>query len=86
MNSDSFKKIRIYGAGGHSQVIKAVLEQNGYNVVKMYDDRPQGVHKAVKEVSIGVRNDLSNFPHEGAPMIIAVGNNCLLYTSDAADD
>ncbi|UKM63946.1 acetyltransferase [Flavobacteriaceae bacterium GSB9] len=69
------KKVRIYGAGGHSQVIKEVLEQNGYTVTDTFDDKPDQTHKASKNVAMGLRKDVDNFPHKGAPVIIAIGNN-----------
>ena len=33
------------------------------------------MHKAYEEVALGARNDLEGFPHQGDPVIIAVGNN-----------
>ncbi|GAA4274208.1 NeuD/PglB/VioB family sugar acetyltransferase [Aquimarina gracilis] len=69
------KKIRIYGAGGHSQVIREVLENNGYEVTETFDDKPSGRHYASKNVTSGAREDLKAFPHEGHPVIIAVGIN-----------
>ena len=42
------KKVRIYGAGGHSQVIKEVLEDNGYIVSEIFDDKPETTHFAQK--------------------------------------
>ncbi|PKV50996.1 sugar O-acyltransferase (sialic acid O-acetyltransferase NeuD family) [Aquimarina sp. MAR_2010_214] len=69
------KKIRIYGAGGHSQVIREVLEENGYEITETYDDEPSGRHYASKNVASGVRKNLKDFPHEGHPLIIAVGIN-----------
>tara|TARA_R110000868_G_scaffold212709_5_gene462638 strand:- start:10201 stop:10833 length:633 start_codon:yes stop_codon:yes gene_type:complete len=71
----SLKKIRLYGAGGHSQVIREVLENQDFEVIKTYDDKPDQTHYASKNVSIGARNDLSTFPHDGPSVIIAVGNN-----------
>ena len=69
------KKIRIYGAGGHSQVIREVLENNGYEVTETFDDKPSGRHYASKNVTTGARGNLKDFPHEGHPVIIAVGIN-----------
>lgn len=69
------KKVRIYGAGGHSQVIKEVLEINDYIISETFDDKPEGVHHASKNVSGGARKDLKAFPHDGDPVIIAVGIN-----------
>ncbi|WP_282078981.1 NeuD/PglB/VioB family sugar acetyltransferase [Aquimarina algiphila] len=68
-------KIRIYGAGGHSQVIREVLEENGYEVTETFDDKPSGRHYASKNVTSGARGNLKEFPHEGHPVIVAVGIN-----------
>lgn len=68
-------KIRIYGAGGHSQVIREVLENNGYEVTETFDDKPSGRHYASKNVTSGARGNLKEFPHEGHPVIVAVGIN-----------
>ena len=68
-------KIRIYGGGGHSQVIREVLEDQGYQVTDTFDDKPKGVHYMSKNVAMGAREDLSNFAHDGHPVIVAVGNN-----------
>ena len=72
---DKKNKVRIYGAGGHSQVIKDVLLQNGYDVTGTFDDKPESVHHASKNVVMGARENRSKFPHEGDPVIIAVGIN-----------
>ena len=72
---ESKKKIRIYGAGGHSQVIKHVLELIGHQVTRTFDDKPDGVHRAYNKVNSGVRENLADFPHQGDPVIIAIGNN-----------
>lgn len=69
------KNIRIYGAGGHSQVIRHVLELCGHHVTKTFDDKPAGVHRAYNKVNSGVRENVKDFPHEGDPVIIAIGNN-----------
>lgn len=72
---DSNKKIRLYGAGGHSQVIKDLVESNGDEITTTFDDRPSGRHHASKNVTMGARHDLASFPHEGEPIIIAIGDN-----------
>jgi len=66
------KKVRIYGAGGHSQVIKLVLEDNNYEIVDVFDDNPSSVHRESKNVMNGVKANVNNFPHDGYPIIIAV--------------
>lgn len=71
------KKVRIYGAGGHSQVIRKVLELSNVLVTDTFDDRPETVHSAYTDATIegGVRGAMDSFPHDGDPVIIAVGNN-----------
>lgn len=69
------KNVRIYGAGGHSQVIKEVLEQNGYTVTDTFDDKPTQTHRASKNVTMGLRENIEKFPHNGDPVIIAIGKN-----------
>lgn len=73
--TETKKAVRIYGAGGHSQVIKEVLIDNGYSITETFDDKPSGVHHASKNVALGLREDLKNFPHQGDPVIIAIGIN-----------
>lgn len=74
-NLKESKKIRIYGAGGHSQVIKEVLQENNFIVNVTFDDNPLGIHHASKNVVMGARGDLKKFPHDGPPVIIAIGAN-----------
>ena len=73
--SENIKKIRLYGAGGHSLVIKEVLEQNNYMLTEVFDDKPSEIHPYSKNVKQGARENLVNFSHEGHPVIIAVGRN-----------
>lgn len=73
--SSDKKKVRIYGAGGHSQVVREILEDHGYEIAETFDDKPQGSHYASKNITFGARGDLSAFPHEGHPVVIAVGVN-----------
>ncbi|WP_159090806.1 NeuD/PglB/VioB family sugar acetyltransferase [Aquimarina aquimarini] len=75
LKKEESKKIRIYGAGGHSQVIREVLENNGYEVTHTFDDKPSGRHYASKNVASGARENIDEFPHQGPPVIIAVGVN-----------
>ncbi|MCL4138775.1 UNVERIFIED_CONTAM: hypothetical protein GTU68_030953 [Idotea baltica] len=74
-NNKDNKKARIYGAGGHSQVIKEVLQQNGYTITDTYDDKPSKTHHASTDVVMGLREDSNAFPHDGDPVIIAIGIN-----------
>ncbi|MCF7560005.1 acetyltransferase [Sabulilitoribacter multivorans] len=69
------REVRLYGAGGHSQVIQSVLKQNGYTISDLFDDNPKNSHKLFKDVKHGVRSHKSNFPHQGVPFIIGVGDN-----------
>ncbi len=69
------RNIRLYGAGGHSQVIRSVLELNGYTVSEIFDDKSSGYHREAKNVTFGVRGNTDDFPHEGFPVIISIGNN-----------
>ena len=68
-------RIRIYGAGGHSQVIKEVLEETNHIITETFNDYPSRTHHASKNIVKGARVDFINFPHEGPPVIIAVGIN-----------
>lgn len=69
------KRVRIYGAGGHSLVIRETLEQNNYVVTETFDDKPEKIHAAYKSVNAGARRNIADFPHMGDPVIIAVGIN-----------
>ncbi len=69
------KKARIYGAGGHSQVIRSVLEESNCLVTEVFDDKPSGKHYASKNVVQGAKVNLDNFDVKGPPLIIAIGNN-----------
>lgn len=68
-------KIRIYGAGGHSQVVREILESNGYEIVHTFDDNPIDRHHATKNIASGARGNLKSFSHEGSPVVIAIGIN-----------
>ncbi|GAA4272461.1 acetyltransferase [Aquimarina gracilis] len=70
-----FDKIRLYGAGGHSQIIQAVSNQNGVTVTAVFDDNTSGSHPAFKNIISGARKNPDKFPHTGDPFIIAVGDN-----------
>lgn len=69
------KQVRLYGAGGHSQVIQSVLKQNGIEICEVFDDNPCLSHPLSKNVTTTNRKNSLNFPHEGAPFIIAIGDN-----------
>ena len=70
------KKVRLYGAGGHSQVIRDVLEINGYEVSKIFDDHPENKHHTLEKVDQGLENNRQSFSKGTDPIIIAIGNNC----------
>ena len=75
MNTIPKGYVRIYGAGGHSQVIKEVLSLTGYEVTDTYDDRSSGYHHKSVAVASGILDNSNSFPHDGDPVIIAIGNN-----------
>lgn len=69
------KSIRLYGAGGHSQVIKDVAESIGYDIVEIFDDYPHNTtHWNPKMVKPGLL-ERSDFQYKGDPFIIAIGDN-----------
>ena len=76
MNNIPKGYVRIYGAGGHSQVIKEVLSLAGYEVSGTFDDRSSGYHHKSVGVASGILENTNSFPHKGDPVIIAIGNNC----------
>ncbi|GAA4277983.1 NeuD/PglB/VioB family sugar acetyltransferase [Aquimarina mytili] len=74
-SSQKISEVRLYGAGGHSQVIKETLGCEGIAVHEYFDDNPKRKHHLVPKVHKGVRQDIDSFPHQGPPFIISVGNN-----------
>lgn len=69
------KHIRLYGAGGHSGVIRDVAQLVGYKIVDVFDDHPSySKHWNSDEVKIGLISS-KDFPHEGPPFLIAIGDN-----------
>ncbi|THD66766.1 peptidoglycan bridge formation glycyltransferase FemA/FemB family protein [Robertkochia marina] len=71
----SHPPVKIYGSGGHSQVIRHVLEENGYRITEVFDDHPEGVHRASVNVVKGLRGKDKNSIIQSTPMVIAIGNN-----------
>lgn len=71
----SHNKIRLYGAGGHSQIIQSVLKENGNIVTDVFDDNPTLSHPNFTEIIKSSRKGANNFPHKGDPFIIAIGDN-----------
>ncbi len=74
-SSQKISEVRLYGAGGHSQVIKETLGCEEIAVHEYFDDNPNRKHHLVPKVNKGVRQDIDSFPHQGPPFIISVGNN-----------
>ncbi len=74
-SSKKVSEVRLYGAGGHSQVIKETLGCEEIIVNEYFDDNPKRKHYLVPEVDKGVRLNIDSFPHQGHPFIISVGNN-----------
>ncbi|RIV74468.1 acetyltransferase [Flagellimonas aequoris] len=69
------KRIRLYGAGGHSQVIKDVADNIGYDIVEVFDDHPFNTNyweSGTIRPGLMINPD---FPHEGDAFIIAIGDN-----------
>ncbi|WP_445381934.1 acetyltransferase [Robiginitalea sp. IMCC43444] len=76
MNSIMDKQpIRLYGAGGHSQVILDLLADQPFQVTAIFDDHPEGKHPKAPEVHPGISVDIKSFPFKGDPCIIAIGDN-----------
>lgn len=71
----SHPPIKIYGSGGHSQVIRHVLEENGYTISDVYDDHPESVHRASVNVVQGLRGKDKASLKQDSPVVIAIGNN-----------
>ena len=69
------RAIRIYGAGGHSQVILDLVSGQPILISSIYDDNPDGKHPAAPEVLPGITKDKKTFPFIGDPCVIAVGDN-----------
>jgi acetyltransferase EpsM len=69
-------KIRLYGAGGHSQVVREILELQGDEVARTFDDNLSGVHWSYAEEVIdeGIRQNLNNVNSED-PFVVTIGNN-----------
>ncbi|WP_047414371.1 acetyltransferase [Cellulophaga sp. Hel_I_12] len=68
-------KVRLYGAGGHAQIIKFIIQENNTFLEGVYDDDPKLAHKNFHGVRNGFRLNQSNFVYDDIPFIIAIGNN-----------
>lgn len=66
-------KIRIYGAGGHADVVKDIFIENGFDITDVYDDNYSVNLK--NSTGPGVRNNEVEFPHKGSKVVIALGVN-----------
>jgi len=62
------KQIRISRAGGHSQVIQSILEENNIEITEIFDDSK--FHKK-NNIKLGVNAKLNDFQFNGSPFIIA---------------
>lgn len=71
----SKKLIYLYGAGGHSNVIREVLESSGFAIKGAFDDKPEQAKLRGIKVEDGVRVLGQNFSKLDSPMIISVGSN-----------
>ncbi|MCX6399587.1 MAG: acetyltransferase [Propionibacteriales bacterium] len=70
------RAIYVYGAGGHSQVVRDVLEEMGLSVEANVNDYPNREHFAVEKTLPGVRlTGEASFPPLEAPLVLAIGNN-----------
>lgn len=76
-NEITSKQIRIYGAGGHAIVVTEVLLLNGFEISKIFDDNLETNDSYNSEITHGARVNLNQFPHNGPPIIIAIGNNLI---------
>ncbi len=69
------ENIRLYGAGGHSQIIYSVLKRNGVMISEIYDDDPSNCHWGYKDVLVKTRSTAGNLLNSKDPFIIAIGDN-----------
>ena len=71
----SEKYIYLYGAGGHANVIREVLEGAGFTLKGVFDDNPSQAKIRGIKVEDGILALGESFPTLDAPMIISVGSN-----------
>jgi len=69
------KRIKIYGAGGHSKVILDLAECLGHTITKVFDDFPEHTYLSNGSNLSDLSSDKENFFSDDDPMIIAIGNN-----------
>lgn len=69
------KTVRLFGAGGHSQIIKLVLQENNHKVSDVFDDKPENCHSFFKSITVGNRSNYDALSAEGDPFIIGIGDN-----------
>ena len=69
------KKIKIYGAGGHSRVIIDLAECLGHTITKIFDDFPEKVHLLPKTDKADLSSNKQEFFSDDIPVIIAIGDN-----------
>jgi sugar O-acyltransferase (sialic acid O-acetyltransferase NeuD family) len=75
LNHRKKNRVRLYGAGGHAQIIKFILEQNGFTEIEAFDDEPELAHNAFKTVKKGFRQYPEKYCYDDVPFIISIGNN-----------
>jgi len=68
-------KVRLYGAGGHAQIIKFIIKDNNDLLDGVYDDDPKLAHKNFYGVRKGFRLNKNEFSYDNIPFIVAIGDN-----------
>ncbi len=73
--AEIIKKIRLFGAGGHSKIIQLIAKNDGVEIVEIFDDQPQFDNLTQQNITWNARKNPRGFSHKGHPFIIAIGNN-----------
>jgi sugar O-acyltransferase (sialic acid O-acetyltransferase NeuD family) len=63
----------VLGAGGHAKVVVSTLRLADWDVVAVFDDRPN-IH-GTTVLGVPIKGSLSEGPKSGCPAVIAIGNN-----------
>lgn len=69
------KKIKIYGAGGHSRVIMDLAECLGYTITKVYDDCPDYTNLSNDMNTSNLLVDKEAFFSGDEPLVMGIGDN-----------
>lgn len=69
------KKIKIYGAGGHSRVVMDLAEVLGYTITKIFDDFADHTQPLTGDNRPSLSESKESFLSENEPLIIAIGDN-----------